>query len=75
MKFARANAKEHVEVAPSMCGFSFELGDVADILELGFGFPQIGTSLTTETAQNIASFFLTTDLGKPPRRFGEEPDD
>lgn len=44
-------------------------------MELSFGLAQVFTRLATKTTEDIASFFLTTDLDQPTWGFGEEPND
>ena len=75
MELAAADAEKHVEIGLTGRGLAFEFGNVADILELRFGFTKIGTSLTTKTTENVAGFFFAANLDEPTRGFGKGPDD
>lgn len=73
VELAGANTKQHSEVRLRLGSLAFKLGDVADILEFGFGPASVRTSLTTETAEDVASFFFATDFGEPTWGLGEVP--
>lgn len=73
VEFAGADAKEHGEVGLCAGGLAFELGDVADILEFGFGLAHILAGFATEATEDVACLFLATNLGEPTGRLGEEP--
>ena len=75
VELARADAEKHVEIRVALRRLSLQLGDVADVLELGFGLAHVLAGLTTEPAEDIASLFLAADLGEPTWGLGEEPDD
>ena len=75
VKFAGADTKEHSKVGLSLRRLAFELGNVADVLELGFGLAQIVSSLTAKATEDVAGLFLTTDFSEPTWRLGEKPDD
>ena len=75
VKFARADTEQHGEVRLSLGSLALKLGNVADILELGFGFALVCTSLTTKASEDVAGFFLSADLCEPSRGLWEEPDD
>lgn len=74
VELARADASEHGPVRGARCSLAFELGDVTDVLEFGFGPAHILAGFATETAQDVATFFLAADLDQPTWRFGEDPD-
>jgi len=74
VELTSADAEKHVDIRVALGGLSLKLGDVADILEFSLGHAHVRTSLTTESAKNVASFFLATDLGEPTWGLGEEPD-
>ena len=65
MKLAGADTEEHREVRGVTGGLAFKLGNVADVLEFGFGLASICTGFTTQTAKDVTSFFFTADLYKP----------
>lgn len=73
VEFTGADTEEHSEIGLGLGGFAFKLGNVADILEFGLSSAQIRTSLTTETAEDVPSFFFATNLGEPTWGLGEEP--
>ena len=75
VKLARANAEQHVEIRAGFGTLTLEFCDVANVLEFGLSFAKVFTIFTTETAEDVASFLLTTNLDEPTRRFGEKPDD
>ncbi len=56
-------------------GLSFELSDIADILEFGLGLARIFASLTTKSSKDVTGLFLSANLDEPTRRLGEEPAD
>ena len=73
VKLTGADAEKHGEVGVVLgCG-TFKLGNVLDVLELGFGSTDILTSFTTKASENVASFVVPAHLDKISRRFGEEP--
>ena len=67
VKFAGADTEEHCEVRLDFGGLSFELSNVADILEFRLGFAQIFTSLATESSKDVTGLFLSTNLDQPSR--------
>ena len=67
------NIPRHVEITIQLAALLLQFGDIADILELGFG-QIIVSSFATKSAKNIASFVFATDFDEPTRRLGEEPD-
>jgi len=48
VKFAGADTEEHGEVGLCLGGLAFELGNVADVLELGFGLAHVFAGFATE---------------------------
>ena len=75
VKLARADTEKHGDVRLRLGGLSFELSDVADILEFSLGLAHIFASLTTKSSKDVTGLFLSTDLDEPTRRLGEEPAD
>jgi hypothetical protein len=75
MKLSRASANEHGEIRVSMSSLSFELSNVANVLELGLGAGSILFIVSSESTQDPAGFVLAADFGEPARRLGEEPAD
>ncbi len=67
------NIPRHVEITVQLAALLLQFGDIANILELGFG-QIIVSSFATKPAKNIASFVFATDFDKPTGRLGEEPD-
>lgn len=75
MKLARAETEKHSDVGLTVGGLALKFGDVADILEFGFGLAHILSGFTTKTTKNVAGFLLTADFDEPTWRFGEDPND
>ena len=67
------NIPRHVEITVQLAGLLLQFGDIANILELGFG-QIVVSSFATKPAKNIASFVFAPNLDKPTGRLGEEPD-
>lgn len=65
VELARADAEEHGKVGLGFGSLAFELGNVTDILELGLGFAQVLSGLTSKSSENVASFLLTAHLDEP----------
>ena len=63
----------HVEITVQLAGLLLQFGDIANILELGFG-QIVVSSFATKPAKNITSFVFATDFDKPTGRLREEPD-
>lgn len=49
--------------------------NILDILELGLGPDSIISLATTQAAQNVACFFVSSSFCQPARAFREEPAD
>ena len=69
----RHNVPRHVEITVQLAALLLQFSDIANILEFGFG-QAIVSSFATKSTENIASFVFATNLDKPSRRLGEEPD-
>ena len=67
------NIPRHMEITVQLAGLLLQFGDIANILEFGFG-QIIVSSFATKPAKNIASFVFATDFDKPTGRLREEPD-
>ena len=65
VKLAGANAEEHGKVRLGLGGLTFELGDVADVLEFSLGLADIFTSLTTKSSEDVTGLFFAADLDEP----------
>lgn len=50
------------------------LGDVLDILELGFGANTVIGATAAQALEDISSFLFTVNLDQPAWGLGEEPD-
>ena len=62
-----------MEITVQLTRLLLQFGDIANILELGFG-QIIVSSFAPKPAKYIASFLFATNFDKPSRRLGEEPD-
>lgn len=62
MQLSRPNPEEHLPIAVDVRRFAFELDDVDDILELGF---RDSIVFTTQSTEDVASFFFPTHLDEP----------
>ena len=67
------NVPRHVEITVQLTGLLLQFGDIADILEFGFG-QIIVSSFATKPTKYVASFVFAANFDKPSRRLGEEPD-
>lgn len=62
-----------MEITIQLAALLLQFGDIANILEFGFG-QTIVSSFATKPTKNIASFVFAADFDKPSRRLGKEPD-
>lgn len=67
------NIPRHVEITVQLAALLLQFGNIANILELGFG-QTIVSSFATKPAKNIASFVFAADFDKPTGGLREEPD-
>lgn len=65
VKLTGANTEKHRDVRLGLSGLSFELSNVADILEFRLGLAHIFTGLATESSKDVTGLFLSTNLDEP----------
>ena len=67
VEFAGADTEKHRNVGLSLRGLTFELSDVANILEFGLSLAHVCTRLATESSKDVTGLFLSANFDEPAR--------
>lgn len=76
MQLSASFAGKHGKVRRAVLDVFLQRAHILDIQELCLCFGDVlGFRVTTETAEDETGLLVATDLGKPARGFGEDPDE
>lgn len=75
VQFAATDTKQHREVGVRACRLTLMDHDILDVLELCFGPNSIISFATSQAAEDVSGFLVSSSFCQPARTFWEEPAD